>query len=345
VTYIYLFVVLYVVIMPLGWIHNLPREEAEKLANELGVSGQGTLDDLRRKVKDKWRAVETYLPTQIADKFGAGVDVAGVSNAKIQNADIHAQISYSQIKLKSSVVTDLVRKIPVLSDTEPENVFRFLVQAKELYDLNLVTDGEFLALLVTRMSGRLMQIISVHLRPCSGWGLVCSELLSSFLPPRIREGMSKYVLDRFQTSTEELSQFVVSVVVATNILDYQVPESVLVRRIVQNIHPCEHSQLMFASEPKSVGELHLLASQVAKGHAIDDQRKILGTHPPTANSQQDGRVGRPVSMAERGSSQLGSGMVKCWKCKGVGHVEKDCPSLTVPVLGRQGNGSGPFAAR
>jgi hypothetical protein len=52
---------LYVAIMPLGWIHNLPREEAEKLANELGLSAQGTLDELRRKVKDKWRAVETYL--------------------------------------------------------------------------------------------------------------------------------------------------------------------------------------------------------------------------------------------------------------------------------------------
>jgi hypothetical protein len=159
---------LYVVIMPLGWIHNLPREEAEKLANELGVSAQRTLDELRRKVKDKGRAVEIYLPPQIADKFGAGMDVAGVSNVKIQNADVHAQISYSQIKLKCSVVTDLVRKIPVLSDTEPESVFRFLVQAKEVYDLKLVTDREILALLVTRTSGRLMHIISVHLRACSG---------------------------------------------------------------------------------------------------------------------------------------------------------------------------------
>jgi hypothetical protein len=106
-------VVLYVVIMPLGWIHNLPREEAEKLANELGVSTQGTLDELWRKMKDKWRALETCLPPQIADKFGVGMDVAGVSNVKTQNADVHAQISYLQIKLKCSVVIDLVRKIPV----------------------------------------------------------------------------------------------------------------------------------------------------------------------------------------------------------------------------------------
>jgi hypothetical protein len=81
--------------MPLGWIHNLPREEAEKLTNKLGVSVQDTLDELRRKVKGKWRAVETYLPPQIADKFGESMDVAGVSNVTIQNADVHAQTSYS----------------------------------------------------------------------------------------------------------------------------------------------------------------------------------------------------------------------------------------------------------
>jgi hypothetical protein len=334
-----LFVVLYVVIMPLGWIHNLPREEAEKLANEFCMSTQGTLDELRRKLKDKWRAVESYLPTQISYKFGVGMDVAGVSNVTIENADVHAQISYTQINLNSSVVTDLVRKIPVLSITEPERVFRLLVQAKEVYDLNLVTDGEFLALLVNRTSGRLMHIISVHLRASSGWGLVFLEILSTFLPPRIREGLlSKYVLDRFQTSIEELSQFVVSVEVAANILDYKVSESVLFRRIVQNIHPCIRSLLTFASEPKSIEELHIFASHVAEARAIDHRRKILGTHPPTGNSQQHERVGRPVSIAARGSPRLGSDRVKCWKCNGVGHVKKDCPSLDVPVLANRETG-------
>jgi hypothetical protein len=67
---------------------------------------------------------------------------------------------------------------------------------------------------------------------------VCSEILSTFLPPHIRESfLSKYVLDRFQSATEELSQFAMSVVTAADILGYEVPESVLVHRMVQNIHP------------------------------------------------------------------------------------------------------------
>jgi hypothetical protein len=44
--------------MPLAWIHNLPREEAEKLAMELGVPVQGTLDEFRKRLKEsgkRWR--------------------------------------------------------------------------------------------------------------------------------------------------------------------------------------------------------------------------------------------------------------------------------------------------
>jgi hypothetical protein len=104
------------------------------------------------------------------------------------------------------VATDLVKNIPVLSDTEPEIVFKFLVTAREVYDLKLVTDAEFLALLVPKTAGRLTQIVSAHLSVSSKWGSVCAEILSTFLPPRIREVfLSKYVLDRFLLAAEELS--------------------------------------------------------------------------------------------------------------------------------------------
>ena len=68
-SYIYILVLFYAVAMPLAWIHNLPREEAEKLASELGVSVQGTLDELRKRLQEKWRALEVCLPPQITDKL------------------------------------------------------------------------------------------------------------------------------------------------------------------------------------------------------------------------------------------------------------------------------------
>jgi hypothetical protein len=69
-----------------------------------------------------------------------------------------------------------------------------------------VVDVEFLALLV-KTTGRITQVIGVHLSVTSEWGSVCSEILSTILPPRIRdEFLSKYVLDRFKSATEDLSR-------------------------------------------------------------------------------------------------------------------------------------------
>jgi hypothetical protein len=59
--------VLHAINMPLAWIHNLPKEESEKLDMELGVPLQGTMDELRKRLKDTWRLVETYLPPQSID--------------------------------------------------------------------------------------------------------------------------------------------------------------------------------------------------------------------------------------------------------------------------------------
>jgi hypothetical protein len=163
--------------MPLAWINNLPKEEAEKLAMELGVPVQGTVNELRQRLKDKWRIFETYLPPKSKDKSEVVVHTAGISNAKVQGGDVHDHGSYLQIELKGKVASHLVKNISVLSDTEPESVFDFLVRASEVHRLNLVSDGEFLALLVARTTGRITQVLGVHLSTSSNWGLVCSEIL------------------------------------------------------------------------------------------------------------------------------------------------------------------------
>jgi hypothetical protein len=76
---------------------------------------------------------------------------------------------------------------------------------------------------------------------------------------------------------EELSEFVTSVVTAASILQYQVAEPVLVRRLVLSLHPQVRSRLVFASEPRSIKELLLLASQVAEASAVDERRGALDT--------------------------------------------------------------------
>jgi hypothetical protein len=38
------------------------------LASQLGLSTDGSLDDLRKRVKEKWTAIEIYFPSESAAK-------------------------------------------------------------------------------------------------------------------------------------------------------------------------------------------------------------------------------------------------------------------------------------
>jgi hypothetical protein len=54
---------LIIIIMPLAWLHDMAKPQSEELASQLGLKADGTLDDLRRRVKERWTAMESFLPS------------------------------------------------------------------------------------------------------------------------------------------------------------------------------------------------------------------------------------------------------------------------------------------
>ena len=111
--------------------------------------------------------LEQYLPAQRADKSDVGIHTEESNDSNVSSG--HGHVTYSQYKVRAKVVTELVETIPVLSDAKPEAVLKFLIRASEVYDLGLVADGEFLALLVAR-NGRFTQITSGSLCASANWG-------------------------------------------------------------------------------------------------------------------------------------------------------------------------------
>ena len=304
--------------MPLRWLYCLSRPQAEQLAVELGISTEGTFEELRERLANKWSSWEAVkaeldsmtVPAMEVDALGPGVQ---------------DHVVQSQVKLKAKVVADLVKGMPVLSATEPEAVLEFLIRAREIYNLKLVSDTEFLALVVTRSAGRVTQILSRHLSGGSTWEWASAEILTFFFPPRIREGfLSKYVLNRFQAEMEELSQFVGSVVAAAEVLGYQGPECELVHRLVQNMHPWVRSHLVFETKPNSIADLYALATRVAENRALDKQRAVNEGRASNMQLPRGRGERRPVSMAVEEDRRRTNPNVTCWGCSRKGHVRRNC---------------------
>jgi hypothetical protein len=263
--------------IPRAWINNLSKLQLEQLASQLSLPTDGALDDLRRRVGEKLSTIEACLPSpglpkssQIAESGQPGTD-----------ATVSPRNDASKVRLK------LVQGIPVLTGTDPEAILKFLIRVNQIWELKLISDAEFLAVLISRTSGRVMQILGTHLAMLNAWGMVQSIIIVTFLPPRVKERFPiSYVTERFHAPGEDLNSYVMSVVAAAAILVFAGTDQQLVHRMVQNMHPSVKAYCLFESRPETVQELYALATIVAEAVAVEDQRKRLtssgaqGVNPP-----------------------------------------------------------------
>jgi hypothetical protein len=302
--------------MPRAWVNNLSKLQLEQLASQLSLPTDGALDDLRKRVREKWSTIEACLPSPILDKSSPIAESAQPGT----DASVSPRNDASKVRLK--LVTDLVQGIPVLSGTDPEAILKFLIRVNQIWELKLISDSEFLAVLIGRTSGRVMQILGTHLAIQNAWGIVQSNIIATFLPPRVKERfMLSYVTERFQSSGEDLNSYVMSVVAAAAILGFAGTEQQLVHRMVQNMHPSVKAYCLFESRPVTVRELYSLATTVAEAVAVEDQRMRLNASGPQSATPRN--LASAVVKTER-SSAGADRRSECWRCGVVGHFARHC---------------------
>jgi hypothetical protein len=151
-----------------------------------------------------------------------------------------------------------------------------------------------------------MQILGTHLATENAWATVQSDIFATFLPPRVKERfLMSYVTDRFQAPGEDLNDYIMSVVAAAAILGFTGTEQQLVRRMVQNKQPKLKAYCLFENRPETVQELYSLANQRERQTAPAPRT----VPPPGATTQAAERLDRRI---------------KCWQCRGWGHVARRC---------------------
>jgi transposase InsO family protein len=304
--------------MPLAWIHEFSKQQLEDLAGQLGLPIGGTLDDLRKRVKQKWTVIQPYLPSPTADKSA----LASQPNSSYAESSVHASAYLTKVKI--NLVSELFKNIPLLTDTDPERILKFFIRVSEVYDLKLISDAEFLSLLVSRTSGRVTQILGGLLGTGQNWGVVRAQLISTFLPPSLKEKfLLSYVLDRFVFIRRP--EYVYYVCAGGSryirILWFGVAAG--------SSYAAEHAS-PFASKPQSVQDLYSLATTVAEAVAVEDQRKLS---TPTAQQTSSSRPLAKGLVVANPSPAVADYRARCWKCGAKGHLQRNC----VPKTPRHGD--------
>jgi hypothetical protein len=109
-----------------------------------------------------------------------------------------------------------------------------------------------------------------------------------------------------------------AMVAAADILGLEGPESRLVRRMLQNLHPRIKARLVFVTKLESVKDLFTLATTVAEAVAVEELRKSM----TTATRQGEASRATPSSTVVTGPSLAGPNRrVRCWGCGKWGHIQ------------------------
>jgi hypothetical protein len=118
--------------MPLAWIHELSKQQLESLAGQLNLSTEETVDDLRKRVKDKWTTIEPYLPPHTSAKSLQTMKPIQSTT----DPTIRVDTSVNNVKIK--LTSDLIAFIPPIIDMNPKNILKFLIQVNHLFELIFV---------------------------------------------------------------------------------------------------------------------------------------------------------------------------------------------------------------
>jgi hypothetical protein len=104
------------------------------------------VDDLRKRVKEKWSTVELYLPSVSPAKFTPVMNM-------VQPGMVSAAYEGNRpSKVKVKLASDLILGIPVLSGTDPEEILKFFFRANQISELKLIPDSDFMMLLCSHPS-------------------------------------------------------------------------------------------------------------------------------------------------------------------------------------------------
>jgi hypothetical protein len=139
------------------------------------------------------------------------------------------------------------------------------------------------------------------------------DVLSSFIPPRLRLSLLNSLYYRPQRSDEHLSDYVTDIKEIAAVLRQDIDEAAIVSTILEGLDPCQRNRLVFADKPPNYAELDKVCIYA---HNISNP-----VHDVTTDSSSRQASLFPVRQLSSPNRPLRSTLI-CYHCKKPGHTRR-----------------------
>lgn len=214
------------------------------------------------------------------------------------------------------MMIELLKSVPILREESGQNVFRFLKSVYPIHKLKIVNDSEFIKCLLTKVTGRALQIFGDANQSGLDWETLQDRLVGTFIPTRMREEFIRdYITRYFQSPNQDFSEYIRDIQGSNSILRHVRNDNRLIDIILQNMWGPLKSHFIFNNKPDSFIELLTLADSV-KDNIIADQQRVEKRDNTISRREIHGKY--PTNDNKKRYQG------KCWRCGRTGHIQANC---------------------
>jgi hypothetical protein len=306
-------------------VYQLTGEKLRELCVEVGIDSEGTVRALRRRLVDFLRHEEEGDSSE--SNMDTTAQIGATGDSPPPSEDDQRQVGQGDNCIP--VLVELLRKIPSLTASDPEEIMTLLIRLNGIHKLKLVSDKIFMTRVLPLLTGDMLALLGECLREGKNWEQYLVVIRGRIFPHFVRERLIRdFVVCKVQGQGDSLREHVNRVFSVAEFLEYQSTEQELVDRVVMNLHPSFLAHTALLGRPCAREELLDIIGLIEERVSVCNSRE--------ANPNSRSLVGGRFSPSKGSSSKSLPG-VKCWNCGRTGHLKRNCrrgPNLS-------GNGAAP----